>query len=244
MNEIKQELKRKPPYVAASTLWEFLNKLKNVNAPPHLDAKELEEYGIPKHWAYHLLSALKFLNLVEKNGKTTASLQSLQMKGEEFKRNLEEVVRNAYKELFEKINPDSETRTNITNFFMKHYGISPSGAEKATTLFLDLCSQAGIATLQEKQLVTSKVKTTPNKVITKVPPPVSNVTTEREPQAPLSDIALKNSYLSRLIAQISPPDTAGKDAEAIKAEAELRKAELDRIERLLKILDGNKKESQ
>jgi hypothetical protein len=233
MNEAKRESIRKPPYVAAGTLWEFFNKLKFIATPAHLDAKELEEYGIPKHWVYHLLSTLKFLNLVEKNGKTTPALQSLQMRGDDFKHNLEDVVRNAYAGLFNKVDPARDSRANIMNFFMKHYGISPSGAEKATTLFLDLCGEAGIPTLQEKPSITLKAKPTSAKQ--KIKPLASVTTEERQETRVLSGDDLKNVYLSKLIEQISPPDTAGKDADAIKAEMELRKAELDRIEKLLGI---------
>lgn len=238
MNNSKTESKRKPPYVAAGTLWEFLNKLKFVSAPPHLDARELEEYGIPKHWAYHLLSALKFLNLVEKNGKTTPALNSLQMRGDDFEHNLQDVVRNAYADLFTKVDPARDSRANIMNFFMKHYGTSPTGAEKATTLFLDLCGEAGIPTLKEALSTVAKTRPTPSKP--KVKPITPEVGEEFESseghggeKVVLSEDKLKNIYLNKLIEQISPPDTAGKDAEAIRAEAELRRAELDRIEELL-----------
>jgi len=234
MSEAKREPIRKPPYVAAGTLWEFFTKLKFVATPAHLDAKELVEYGIPQHWVYHLLSTLKFLNLVEKNGKTTPALQSLQMRGEEFKSNLEEVVRNAYAELFSKIDPARDSRANIMNFFMKHYGISPSGAEKATTLFHDLCGEAGIPTLQEKPSAVPKIKPASIKPKTKLS--TLEIDKESEEKRPLSGDDLKNIYLGKLIEQISPPDTAGKDAEAIRAEAELRKAELDRIEKMLGII--------
>jgi hypothetical protein len=241
MNNSKAESKRKPPYVAAGTLWDFFNKLKFVSTPPHLDATELEEYGIPKHWAYHLLSALKFLKLVEKNGKTTPALSSLQMRGNEFKPNLEEVVRNAYAELFTKVDPARDSRANIMNFFMKHYAISPSGAEKATTLFLDLCGEAGIPTLKEALSTVARTRPSPSKSKVKtITPEVSEETETSEAhevkREVLSEDKLKSIYLNRLIEQISPPDTAGKDAEAIKAEAELRKAELDRIEKLLGII--------
>ncbi len=231
MNELKNKQQRKPPYVAAGTLWQFLNKLKFVSMPSHLDAKELEEYGIPKHWTYHLLSTLKFLNLVEKNGKTTTALQSLQLRGDEFKQSLEEVVRHAYADLFLKLDPARDSRANIMNYFMKHYSTSPSGADKATTLFLDLCGEAGIPTLQERPTVGAKTKSTPSKP--KVKTTIGDVTKEYEAKATLSEGDLKNIYLSKLIEQISSPDTVGKDANAIKAEAELRKAELDRIEKLL-----------
>lgn len=242
MKEPKMGINRKPPYVAAGTLWEFFNKLKFVAVPSHLDARELEEYGIPKHWSYHLLSALKFLNLVEKNGKTTPALQSLQMRGEEFKSNLEEVVRNGYAELFAKVDPARDSRVNIINFFMKHYSVSPSGAEKATTLFLDLCGEAGIPTLHEKPSTALKTRPTPSKLKVKT----DTVEGGREPEVTraLPGDDLKNRYLSKLIEQMSPPDTAGKDADAVKAEMELRKAELDHIEKLLGITkeEGNEKE--
>lgn len=244
MSESKREQQRKPAYVAAGTLWQFLNKLKFVSMPSHLDAKELEEYGIPKHWTYHLLSTLKFLNLVEKNGKTTTALQSLQMRGDEFKQSLEEVVRHAYADLFLKVDPARDSRANIMNYFMKHYSTSPSGADRATTLFLDLCGEAGIPTLQEKPAKDAKIKSIPSKP--KVRPTTEEVTKEKEYEAKvaLSEGDLKNIYLSKLIEQISPPDTAGKDADAIKAEAELRKAELDRIEKLLGIGITAKEESE
>jgi hypothetical protein len=69
------------------------------------------------------------------------------------------------------------------------------------------------------------------------------VRVEKQPQATsqviVSDDDLRKMYLKTLIDQIAPPDTAGKDAEAIRAEAELRKTELDRIERLLKIIKSD-----
>ena len=241
MNSPKKEVQRKAPYVAVGIVWEFFNKLKFVSTPSHLDAKELEEYGIPKHWTYHLLSTLKFLNLVEKNGKATPALQSLQMRGEEFKPNLEEVVRNAYAELFTKVDPARDSRANIANFFMKHYGMSPSGADKAVSLFLDLCGEAGIPTLQEKPATVAKARTIPSKP--RVRTITAEISEELEAKRTLTEDDLKNIYLSKLIEQISPPDTAGKDANAIKAEAELRKAELDRIEKLIGIIKkGENKE--
>ncbi len=242
MDESKKKLRRKPPYVAAGTLWQFLNKLKFVSVPPHLDARELEEYGIPKNWAYHLLSTLKFLNLVEKNGKTTAALQSLQMRGDEYKHNLEDVVRNAYADLFLKIDPAKDSRANILNFFMKHYNTSPSGADKATTLFLDLCGEAGIPTLEEKP-ARKDVGAKPA-ISRGIKKQVERPEEEKVglAETPLSDDELRKIYLRRLIDQVSPPDTAGKDAEAIKAEAQLRKAELDRIEELLGMARKKEKE--
>lgn len=225
--------RRKAPYVAAGILWQFLNKLKFVATPTYLDAKELEEYGISKGWTYHLLSTLKFLGLVEKNGTCTPALHSLQMTGDEYRHNLEEVVRRAYADLFLKIDPATDSRANIINFFIKHY--SPASAESATTLFLDLCKEAGIPTAEEKPAkkdVGAKlsISRTTKKQVERPEGEKVGLT-----ETPISDDELRKLYLKKLVDQVSPPDTAGKDAEAIKAEAELRKAELDRIEKLLEI---------
>ena len=42
----KESRQRKPAYVAKGILWQFFNKLKFVATPSHIDAKELDEYGI------------------------------------------------------------------------------------------------------------------------------------------------------------------------------------------------------
>ena len=180
-----------------------------------------------------LLSTLKFLGLVEKNGTCTPALHSLQMTGDEYRHNLEDVVRRAYADLFLKIDPATDSRANITNFFMKHY--SPASAESATTLFLDLCKEAGIPTVEEKP-AKKDVGTKPvvsRGVKEQVERPKKEEVSITETS--ISDDELRRIYLKKLIDQVSPPDTAGKDADAIKAEAELRKAELDRIEKLIGI---------
>lgn len=232
-------MQRKAPYVAASILWQYLNKLRFVATPTHLDAKELEEYGISKSWSYHLLSTLKFLNLVEKNGKTTPALRSLQTMGDEFQRNLEEVVRNAYSDLFLKVDPAIDSRANITNFFMKHY--SPASAESATTLFLDLCKEAGIPVSEEakreKAKPTAEVKRKLSKAKTEIR--VSDTASI------VNATGLREVYARKLIE--SDLDVAigpGMDAEAIKAAQEVLRERHEAIKEVLEQLDHKKKESK
>lgn len=237
IREVKKRRKRLAPYVPASALSQFFDHIRYVKTPDVVTSGLLMDYNIPKGHAFALLSALKFLGITEDDGTPTPAYKALQTSGEEFRANLEEVVRRAYSDLFSVADPTRNGREHIKNFFARNY--SPATAERATALFLDLCGEASIPTLEEKPAAVTKTKQAPSK------PKVRTITTEvsdeeprgkkGEPDIPVSDDELRRMYIGNLISEISSPDTVGKDAEAIKAEAELRRAELDRIEKLLGI---------
>ncbi len=240
IREVKKRRKRLAPYVPASALSQFFDHIRYVKTPDKVTSGLVEDYNLPKGHAFALLSSLKFLGLVEDDGTPNPAYKALQTSGEEFRGNLEEVVRRAYSDLFSVVDPSRNGREHIKNFFARNY--SPATAERATALFLDLCGEAGIQTLEEKPTTTVKGKPTPSKpkakVFTAKEQEEEPREVKREPLTPLSDEELRRIYLQKLIDQVSTPDTAGKDSEAIKAEAELRKAELDRIEKLIGITGG------
>jgi len=240
IREVKKRRKRLAPYVPASALSQFFDHIRYVKTPDKVTSGLVEDYNLPKGHAFALLSCLKFLGLVEDDGTPNPAYKALQTSGEEFRGNLEEIVRRAYSDLFSVVDPSRNGREHIKNFFARNY--SPATAERATALFLDLCGEAGIQTLEEKPTTTVKGKPTPGKpkakVVTAKEQEEEPREVKREPSTPLSDEELRRIYLQKLIDHVSTPDTAGKDAEAIKAEAELRKAELDRIEKLIGITEG------
>lgn len=229
--EAKKRRKRVAPYAPAGTLSQFFDHIRYVKTPEVVTSGLLEDYNIPKGHAFALLSALKFLGLTEDDGTPTPAYKALQTSGEEFRVNLEEIVRRAYGDLFSVVDPARNGREHIKNFFARNH--SPATAERATALFLDLCGEAKIPTLEEKPVAITKGKSAPSKP--KMRAITTEVSEEPEVKRALSENDLKNIYLKKLIEQISPPDTSGKDAEAIKAEAELRRVELDRIEKLIGI---------
>lgn len=238
--------KRKAAYISIKGLMFFLDHIRYVSTPNKVDAGLLHDYGTSKGNVFALLSALKFLGLIDENGKPTPAFGSLQAMGQEFQGNLREVVENAYADLFTRLDVSRDSREHVRNYFARNYSVSQS--ERATSLFLDLCREAGIdvaresrggkAEAAERAMVSQPVARRTSPTPQSVEPPV----VEHEGYVVMSDDELRKLYLRKLIDQVSPPDTAGKDAEAIKAEAELRKAELDRIEQLLKIRKGKDKE--
>lgn len=237
----KEKKKWQAPYVSAATLSQFFDHIRYVSTPKKVDAGLLLDYGVSKGNVFSLVSALKFLGLVENDGTPTPAYSSLQVMGEEFISNLQEVVTTAYADLFLRLDVSRDSREHIRNYFARNY--SPSQSEKATILFLDLCKEASIPVAAgaepRKKGIRSDATTVQatrrhNERIDRVS---SEAPTTRGVEAPKSDDELRREYIAKLIGQLWPPDTSGKDAEAIKAEAELRKAELDRIELLLKIKD-------
>lgn len=237
--------KRNAPYVSASALSQFFDHIRYVSTPKKVDSGLLLDYGISKGNVFALVSALKFLGLVGEDGKPTPAFSSLQVMGEEFVNNLRQVVTDAYAGLFARLDVSRDSREHIRNYFSRNF--SPSQSDKATVLFLDLCKEAEIPVAASSEA--PKREITAKTVTLRTGRPQKGQSEqltliEQEKEEPMSDAELRRVYLRKLINEISPPDTAGKDAEAIKAEAELRKTELDRIEELLGITKEKEEKKQ
>lgn len=160
MNQ-KQKTKRNAPYVSAAALSGFLDHIRYVSTPKKVGAGLLGDYGVSKGNTFALISALKFLGLIDNAGNPTPAFSSLQTMGEEFRSNLQEIVKKAYADLFSKLDVTKDSREHIRNYFSRNY--SASQAEKATILFLDVCREAGIPTLGEKLPRVAKPEPAPSK---------------------------------------------------------------------------------
>lgn len=144
----KTEGKRNAPYVSASTMSQFLDHIRYVSTPKKVDAGLLADYNISQGNIFPLISALKFLRLIDNTAKPTPAFGSLQTMGEEFRSNLDQVIRGAYADLFSKLDIARDSREHLRNYFARNY--STSQADKATILFLDLCAEADIPTAEGK----------------------------------------------------------------------------------------------
>lgn len=240
----KKDGGRSAPYVSAASLSSFFDHVRWVSTPKKVDQGLLLDYGLPKGSVGALLSALKFFGLVENDGTTTAAFKMVQTSGDEFRANLEEIVKRSYADLFSRLDPSRDSREKIRNYFARNF--SPAISNKATILFLDLAKEAGIPVAEEESM-----EGKPQRVTTPSRKPKQQVAKQPRRQelpgleqkstiASITDEDLQRMYLKRLIESIKPPDTSGKDAEAIEADMKLYNAQLERIERLLKI--GKKKE--
>lgn len=144
---VKEMKGRKAPYISIKALMDFLDHIRYVSTPKKVDAGLLQDYGISKGNVFALLSALKFIGLVDVTGNPTPAFSSLQTMGEEFQGNLRKVVEDAYADLFARLDVSRDSREHIRNYFARNYSVSQS--ERATGLFLDLCREAGIPVAAE-----------------------------------------------------------------------------------------------
>jgi hypothetical protein len=141
--------KRVAPYATASAVSSFFDHIRYVRTPEKVESGLLIDYGISQSQAFPLLSTLKFLGIIESDGTPNQAFRTLQTGGEEFRTALAELVQRSYSDLFSRLDMSRDTRDKIKNFFARNY--SPATAERATTLFLDLCGKAGIPTAAAEQ---------------------------------------------------------------------------------------------
>lgn len=205
-----KEKERAAPYVSAATLWAFLGQMRKLSPPKGVDRALLLSYGLPKGNVGALLSTLKFLGLVSEDGTPTPAFRALQTSGEEFRRKLKAIVERAYEPLFSQ--PEVlRSREETCNYFARTY--SPAISGKATSLFIELCGEAGIPLEGLKRKKKEKLTFAP------------------EGERPSS---LKERYLEKLIDSLSNITIGpGMEAEAIKEAREALRERHDLIKEML-----------
>ncbi len=132
----------KAPYVSTRAIRLFFDRVRSVSTPERVDIDRLQDYGVSAGNAPALLSGLKFLGLLDSQGVPTKDFRAIQTTGAEFCQNLEQVVRRAYAEVFERFDVATAERELIRNYFARNYSVSQ--AASATAVFTDLCRLAEI----------------------------------------------------------------------------------------------------
>jgi len=134
------------PYAPPANVLAVLERFRSRNLPETVNADFLQASGVPKGTVSRTMQALEFLELIDEAGAPTDKLKALVRSNEEEYRNLlEQVVRNAYREDFLRIDPSQNLQPAILNAFHRY---EPASQQKRMiTLFLQLCHEAGITVL-------------------------------------------------------------------------------------------------
>jgi Family of unknown function (DUF5343) len=141
----KQTPKLKPP-IRGPDWFDRLFALIQQRRIDRIDAKFVKANITPDpSGASKFLAGLRFLDLIDDQGAVTLKLESLQLTGDKFRTNLEKIVRDAYKDVFEEIRvEDFDSTEDLRNFFIKQYGMSGGFARRAVWVFQYLSGKAGI----------------------------------------------------------------------------------------------------
>ena len=129
-----------PPYISQNVWKPFFERMQRVNQPKDLSAQTLKEFGFSQ--GPHLKSALTFLGLVNDDAVPTDKFKLIQVQGDQFKKNLADVIRSAYHDLLSKHPLDHAKYEDIVNYFSQKY--STASAKKMAKSFGVLCRQAGL----------------------------------------------------------------------------------------------------
>jgi len=131
-----------PAYAPWTEMQKALEKLRHFR-PSRVDIALLQTYGIAPKNERAVVNALKYLRLVDAQGVPTDNLSLVQVKGDYYARNLADLVREAYADLFSRIDLTSALPETIHNYFLAQK-VGPTVAAKCSRLFLGLCREAAL----------------------------------------------------------------------------------------------------
>ena len=132
-----------PPYASTAAIEQFIERVRNRNAPSRVDQGLLQDFGIPAGAVAPLLSALRWLGLINEVGEPTEVFRSIQTPlEEELSSSLRAIFERQYSEALARLDLKTDTRDHIKAYFGRNYSVAL--ANKMTTCFLYLASKAGL----------------------------------------------------------------------------------------------------
>lgn len=152
---------RKAPYAPISALREFFTKMRSMSVPSRIDAQFLRKLNVASNNEYALLSALKFLGVVDERGKPTHSYRLLQTT-DRFEETLRHLVESAYRPLLD-AGGLTMSAEDLQNYFRVES--SPSQAKNAARFFREVSQLADLrpgVTAQRNPLETGEEFPTPS----------------------------------------------------------------------------------
>lgn len=132
-----------PPYGPARGMLQALHLLRRTT-PPRIDSDFLRVNKIAPGNEYKVVGALRFLGLIDEDGKPTEESRLLKTKGTTYTQALQDIVRKAYSGVFHGLGSDGITREKIYNYFVTEGGLGAEMATKATRFLVKLCRMAEI----------------------------------------------------------------------------------------------------
>jgi len=165
-NTEKKYKKDKPPYLSGKRLEKLFEIISTRNLKK-VEPESLKSRGIKGTDANIAISALRFLGIVDENGKTTELVKKLKLKGKDKEEAIKTIVKSAYSELFETVSEPYELpKQELYNELLSVYDLSARITKSAVPAFLWLCSRAGLRKEQPREI--KKERVTKKKIKTDV----------------------------------------------------------------------------
>lgn len=141
MNDVISETQQKKmPYAPTGSVLSVIRRYRAHGAPKSVDITEITRVGVSSGNAPRTLTALKFLGIVNDNGKFSEVLSKATT--EEYPNVLADILRDAYSEIFAILDPATATEVHISDAFR---GFDPEKQRsRMVQLFIGLCQEANI----------------------------------------------------------------------------------------------------
>jgi hypothetical protein len=135
--------KRNPPARNTSRFWfeRFLAVIQRQN-PSIIDSTFLSQIAPSNEGK--LLAQLKFLRVIDEQGKPTQLLPMLNMVGEEQKKAFQEIAKSSYQDLLGEVKIDKAVPDDLINFFIRRYAFTRDKAVNASKFFLYLTEKGSL----------------------------------------------------------------------------------------------------
>lgn len=222
---MQPRLERKSaPYAPPSNVVDIIRRYRERNLPEIFDVSLLGDIGISKGNIHRALSALRFLGLIDETGAPMATFDAIQTATDaEYPTVLKGIVTKAYEEVFRNIDPSKDSQEIIANHFRRYQPASQR--ERMVVLFLALCREAGIATLDVPRKMSRRgTQSKSAEKVWEVPITIRHEEGQELERTPLTVGELRRQYIATLI------EMARRTSES---HSEVNFDLLDRIEKLL-----------
>lgn len=134
------------PYAPPSNVTALLHRLRSRNLPERIDADVMLDAGISEGTIGRALFAMRFIGLIGEAGEPTEALRTINAStDEEYQATLAGLIRDAYVEVFNAVDPAEETQDRILNIFRRY--TPASQRSRQVMFFLGMCREAGIPVL-------------------------------------------------------------------------------------------------
>ena len=132
-----------PPYGPTGGMLQGIELMHRLS-PTKVDAKLLKNNGVAPNNEYKVVGALKYLNIIDEDGRPTEKSRLLKTRGPSYLLALQDIVKTAYRDLFDQLDLRNATKDQIHNYFVTDLGMGIEMAAKASRFFISLCQQADL----------------------------------------------------------------------------------------------------
>ena len=212
---IEKGRKHLPPYVSYRTFYNFIERLQQ-HMPSRIDRSYWGELLSGSNGT-QLMAALRFLYLVDINGKPMEILKRLvEMRGEQRAKILHDVTDDAYGFVLKSsLDLESATYSQLVEVFHSTYQLTDDVSRKCVKFFIALANDAG---LKISPFITKRTRSIHSGTGTKANSKKSAIRTNRSSIVPLQEDSIPNtnSWHGMLLSKFPNFDPAWPDEIKIK----------------------------